>query len=425
MSLSRRGFLASAGVAAGAAVAGTTLAGCGEGSDPAAIGTGTEAAATATAVVLPDVALPPRLVDLPSRQHAWQATQATDQFGNPIAPKFDRLVFFDVIGTPTPRHARILEAALRQLEHQHRWGPDGLLFTASWGHGYFSELLRTDSPVPQATAMSDFESPNFDHYDLCLHLACDNEQRLGDVEQQLLRGPHSVTAALAWRETRTGFNGPGLAAARQRVQGIPADRPVPRSSPLYMGFKSNLKGNQATEDAVTINGGDWADGTTMTVSYMTLSLDSWYQNLTETQRIGLMYSPQTTVADQAAITTDAESNPNKINQAISHYGVVGHSQASARARRNGKAIILRRDFDTTDNDQAGLHFVSLQRDVLDFVRTRRAMNVNGAQLQNPSVTQTTNNGINSFIFVLNRANYAMPCRTQRSFPLLPDRETEL
>jgi hypothetical protein len=46
------------------------------------------------------------------------------------------------------------------------------------------------------------------------------------------------------------------------------------------------------------------------------------------------------------------------------------------------------------------------------------MNAAGAQLQNPSVTSTVNNGINEFIFVLNRGNYVVPARSQRSFPLL-------
>jgi hypothetical protein len=61
-------------------------------------------------------------------------------------------------------------------------------------------------------------------------------------------------------------------------------------------------------------------------------------------------------------------------QAITRYGVIGHSQTSARARRAGRPIILRRDF----------------------------------------------NGINSFIFVLKRGNYVGPTRAQRSFPLRDD-----
>jgi hypothetical protein len=53
------------------------------------------------------------------------------------------------------------------------------------------------------------------------------------------------------------------------------------------------------------------------------------------------------------------------------------------------------------------------------------MNAAGAQLQNPSVTDTVNNGINEFIFVLRRGNYVVPPRAQRSFPLLPGREAAL
>jgi hypothetical protein len=101
--------------------------------------------------------------------------------------------------------------------------------------------------------------------------------------------------------------------------------------------------------------------------------------------------------------------------------VVGHAQTSARARRGGKPIILRRDFNTVDGAQAGLHFVALQRTIEDFVITRNAMNAASAQLQNPSITATVNNGINEFIFVLKRANYLLPPRALRSFPLVAGR----
>ena len=98
---------------------------------------------------------------------------------------------------------------------------------------------------------------------------------------------------------------------------------------------------------------------------------------------------------------------------------MGHAQTSARARRHGKPLILRRDFNTVDGGQAGPHFVSLQRTIEDFVKTRNAMNASSAQLQNPAITDTVNNGMNSFIFVLKRANYILPRRAERSFPLLP------
>lgn len=411
MTLSRRRFLARAGLAAGAVAAPAGLVGCGEDHPRTA--------------QLPDVELPPARTGLPTRQHAWQATLASDASGNPVAPRYDRLLFFDVRGTPSPAHARILEAGLRALEDRYAWGPHGLLFTAGWGHAYFAELLRAAAPIPPARALSDVEQPSFDRYHLCLHLACDDEARLADVQRQLLGGAQAITSALVWRETRTGFNGVGLAAAHQNVTGIPADHPVPAGAPLYMGFASNLKGNQATEDAVSIASGPFAEGTTMAVSYMTLSLDSWYGQLSQEERVQRMYSPQTTVAQQRRFTTEAEGNPAKLNQAISHYGVIGHAQSSARARRNNRAIILRRDFDSTDGGQAGLHFVSLQRDIQDFVDTRTQMNQSRAALVNPAISENTNNGINEYIFVLKRGNYVLPARAERAFPLLPGRAAAL
>ncbi|HTW11932.1 MAG TPA: twin-arginine translocation signal domain-containing protein [Solirubrobacteraceae bacterium] len=366
----------------------------------------------------PLVPLPAQPAGLPARQHAWDAYLVPDRFGNPTPPRFNRLLMFDVAGKPTPVYARLLEATLRQLERAHAWGPNGLLFTAGWGTHYFRDVLRTASPIPVATSLSEFEQPSIDSYHLCLHLACDDELRLQAVERQLTARLASI---LRWRDTRTGFVGAGLAAAHQRVSGIPGGDPVSKEAPLFMGFKSALKKNQASEDAVTIQGGAFHQGTTMAVSYMTLSLQSWYQDLSYAERVARMFSPQTTPAQAARFTTDAESNPDLLHQAITRYGVIGHSQASARARRNGKPLILRRDFDTVDGAQAGLHFVSLQRTIEDFVTTRKAMNQAGAQLINPAITETVNNGINEFMFVLRRANYIVPSRADRSFPLLPGR----
>ncbi len=56
--------------------------------------------------------------------------------------------------------------------------------------------------------------------------------------------------------------------------------------------------------------------------------------------------------------------------------------------------------------------------------TRTAMNQAGAQLKNPAITDTVNNGINEFIFVLRRANYILPSRVAASVPLLLGRSAD-
>jgi hypothetical protein len=419
--LTRRRFLIGAGGAVGVGAA----VGAGVGIDRAL-------AAGPAAPAVPAVALAAPPAGLPARQHAWTAYLATDLQGNAIPPQFDRLLFFDVAGVPTPVYARLLEAALRTLERTFQWRPSGLLFTAGWGPAYFTDVLRVAPPIPAARALSDFEQPAIDDYHLCLHLASDDEARLAEVEAALTRGtpiryytdaaePLDISAALRWRETRTGFVGTGLPAERQDTGGIPGGQPVPGEAPLFMGFKSALKRNQATEDDVTIADGPFAGGTTMHASYMRLRLDTWYAQLSQQERVARMYAPQVTQDQVSHFTTDAESDPALLGQAISRYGVVGHAQTSATARRKGRPIILRRDFDSTDGGEAGLHFVALQRTIEDFVATRTAMNASGAQLRNPAITGTVNNGINEFIFVTKRGNYLVPARAERSFPLLPGR----
>jgi hypothetical protein len=366
----------------------------------------------------------PAVAGLPARQFAWNATLRRDEHGNPVPPRFNRLLFFDVVGTPRVAHATVLEAALRRLERRFSWGPRGLLFTVAWGPSYFTRALQTSSPLPSARSLSPFELPAVDRFDMVLHLAADDEARLALIERALTNGaaiagipePLDVSRVLSRRETRTGFVGPGLPARHQHVGGIPSGSPLATSAPLFMGFKSSLERNQAGEEAVAIPEGPFFDGTTMAVSHMRLRLDSWYEDLDERQRVALMYAPQVTPADVRKITSDPPSDPGRLHAAIRRHGLIGHAQTTARARRGGKPIILRRDFDTVDGGQAGLHFVSLQSSIEDFVRTRTAMNASSAQLQNPAITDTVNNGINGFIFVLKRGNYLIPPRPSRAFP---------
>jgi hypothetical protein len=372
---------------------------------------------------------------LPKRQFAWGDYLAKDAYGNATAPKFDRLLFFDVKGTPTPAHARLLESRLRTLERHFDWGHKGLLFTVSWGPSYF-RMLGAHSPIPKATRLSSFEHPEIDNYDVCIHLASDDEDRLRKLASALahghkmpgVHGSLSLKSVLTWRETRTGFTGTGIPARRQNVKGIPASHPVSPDSPLFMGFKSGMRKNQASEDFVTIEKGPFADGTTMQVSYMSEPLDNWYRKLSSEDRIALMFSPETDAAGVQKIIenkADSTADTKAIVTAIKDYGKVGHSQATAQARKHGHPLIIRRDFNTTDGGAAGLHFVSVQRTIEDFVVTRNAMNASGAHNINKKVTATKNNGINAFIKVHRRANYIMPSRANRSFPLLPGRAAVL
>ena len=376
----------------------------------------------------PLVQLGAQPLGLPPRQYAWGHWLRRDEYGNPLAPRFDRLLFFDVRGRPTPAHALLLESRLRTLERRFPWGPQGLLFTVGYGPDYFEAVLGVASPVERATRLSSFEAPVIDDHHLCLHLACDDQRRLLDVEAALVRGRPlagvtgslSLARILTWRETRAGFTGRGLPRAHQRVAGIQAGSGVAADAPLFMGFKSGLRRNQAGEDDVVIPERPFAEGTTMHVSYMRLRLAEWYDDLSAADRVALMYSPQTSVNAARRFTTDASGNPGRIIEAITRYGRVGHAQAAAQARRHNRPLIIRRDFDTVDGGHAGVHFVSLQRSFQDFVVTRNAMNVAEAHNINRSITATDNNGINAFMDVRRRANYILPSRADRSFPLLRD-----
>lgn len=93
--------------------------------------------------------------------------------------------------------------------------------------------------------------------------------------------------------------------------------------------------------------------------------------------------------------------------------VVGHSQKMLSVREDDEPIILRRDFDSTDDDQSSPHFASLQQTISDFVDTREAMN--GLEVSQKSTVGTwPDNGILQALETVNRGNYLLPPRPKRA-----------
>jgi hypothetical protein len=366
---------------------------------------------------------------LPLAQHAWNASLRRDRHGNPVAPRFHSVLLLDLRHRPTARDAHRLETALRTLESAFRWSPGGLLFVLAWGPSYFERWLGRSSPVEKPTRLSPSESPLLEHYDACLHLACDDELRLSRVEQGLLGvaplqaagAPVDLRAVFEVRDVRRGFVGAGLPAAHRGVVGVARGAPIPASAPLFMGFKSGYARNQASEESVTIERGPFAGGTTVHLSRIALSLDDWYGVLDERERVARMFGPQVGPGQVGRFRDDAPSHPGRLDEAARRYGVVGHAQAAGQVRRKGRPLILRRDFDSVDGGRARVHFVSLQRSIGDFVRTRTAMNAGRATVLSPSIGPQINNGIAEWMTVEARANFVVPPRRIRSFPLLSDR----
>jgi hypothetical protein len=353
------------------------------------------------------------MTSLPEAQHAWESTFRTDPEGRPLAPLFHRLLMLDVVGTPTPDDAARLEGALRTLEEEFPYGPDGLLTALAWGPGWFERhtSLRR-SPVGRPLPMARWENPVLEEIDACLHLASDDEELLDGVSGRLFgAGPLDQRKGLRLREVRTGFVGRGLPARRLPGAGLP------QGAPLMLGFHSGLRGNQADEDSITITEGPLAGGTTMHVSYLTLDIDSWYEQDADT-RSAHMFSPGISAEAAEKLVDDARSDADELPATAASHGLVGHAQATGRARLNGRPRINRRDFATLDHGAPGTHFVSLQRTMEDFHATRAVMNAADAPSHHPAVGVRRRNGINGFIEVRSRATFVIPPRGTRAFPYL-------
>jgi hypothetical protein len=373
---------------------------------------------------------------LPARQFAWNEVLASDDANNQLGPRYRVLLYLNYAGdgVPTRGDRETVEAALRSLERAYVWGHDGLLFTVSYSPSYFDRFdadLPESVDLPEPEALAPFEDPEFDRPDAVVHLASDYGRTVLAAEEALL-GEQSTVNGVEMEadlsgvfervDRRTGFMGEGLPADHQDVEGIPDSEPVDEEAPLYMGFKSGYRGNQATEDRVAIGQGPFADGTTQHVSKIRLRLEDWYGEQDHDDRVAEMFCPFH--AEEGLVEGTGESLGDSsqmdkcgddLDETAREHGRVGHSQKAARARVDDEPIILRRDFNSTDGNQAGVHFLSLQRTIGDFVETREAMN--GTDLaDNITIRQRVNNGILEYMFVKRRGNYLVPPRRHRALP---------
>lgn len=384
---------------------------------------------------------------VPERQHAWNDVLERDESGNVVAPTHHVLRYCSVsddlaaaiddgdAGAVDDARERFADA-LSDIERGFEWSNEGLLFTVGYAPAYFERFDgRSEGPagvdLPEPTALTSMEDPGFDTADVLVHLASDTPEAVLAAEEALFGEADAangepvtdVTDLFDPVDRRTGFLGPGLPREHRDAQGVPDDAPIPEEAPLFMGFKNGFAGSQATEDRVTITDGPFAGGTTEHVSKLQTQLNAWWNQENHHQRVAKLFSP--THAAEERVGEWGEklgSNPAVADlpedaiEFAREEGVVGHAQKAARARdEDGTPPLLRRDFPTTDGDHTGLHFLTLQESIADFVRVREAMT--GSDLADESgVGSRLNNGILQYVFVRRRGNYLVPPRTHRSLP---------
>lgn len=366
----------------------------------------------------------PQAATLPRRQHAWNDALRSDGHGNPLSPRFHRVLLLDLDVAPAADAAREVELAMRSIESAYDWAPDGLLHALGWGTGYFADRGLLDaSPVSEPRVLSRTDDPALLSFDAALVLASDVPAHLSAVDaamfgsREALGGEpvgHRLGDVFSVASRRRGFMGRGLPAAHADAEGVPPGSP-PQEAPMFTGFFSGYARTQATEDRVTIRTGPHAGGTTVHLAHLRESLDDWWEGLGEAGRVARMFSPAFSAEDVQGFTDDVPF-ADAVREHAREHGVVGHHEKVARVREGGRPIILRRDFNTVDGGRAGVHFLSLQRTLDDARRTWRAMNGWYLRDDHPGITDQRNNGILDFITVSSRANFYLPPRDERAFP---------
>ena len=384
---------------------------------------------------------------LPERTFAWNDVLPRDDGGNVVLPKQHLFLYLQYDGNsdgsrPTEADRDALAAALRTIERAFEWSNRGVVFDLGYSPRYFE---RFDTPLPDSvdlpppTRLTPVDTPTLDEQDALLHLASDRSDALLAIEETLfgtdtdtpetLNGV-DVAARLdevfAIDDRRTGFIGPGLPAANQGVGGIPEDGPVPEESPLFMGFKAGFASNQATEEYVALDEGPFVGGTTKHVARIRQQLDKWYDENSHDDMVAKLFSPRLAesgavegvgenLGDESGIT---EGIYEAIDETADEFGLTGHAEKAARANRDADGAVrtLRRHVESTDDDNASLHFPSYQRTISEFEAVQEAMNGTDIVEDNSAIQPRVKNGIFRYIFVENRGNFLVPPRSLRLFP---------
>ena len=374
----------------------------------------------------------------PERQHAWNDHLPTDDHGNTLLPRHQVLLYCELPGEgpPDERAREAVRAALDGLDEAFAWSNEGLVHSVAYSPAYFARYDASPAGVdlPEPEPLAPFEEPTFDDHDLLLHLGSDRPDALLAAEEALRGrretangvGVPPLTDAVAVADRRTGFVGAGMPRERATgLSGVPEDNPVPEASPLFMGFITGFRQNQATEDAVTLSEGAFAGGTTKVVANWRQRLDDWYGEQDYDERVTEMFSPKHAreglvegVGENLGDDSGIDAVTDDVARDARESGRVGHAQKAARANRDGdgEPLLLRRHFESTDDDQASLHFPSLQRELGQFEAVRRAMNGTDATQATPAVRQRVNNGILEYIFVRRRGYFLVPPRSLRALP---------
>jgi len=378
--------------------------------------------------------------DRPAALHHWNDYLVRDGNGNTVLPRHQVVLGLSYTGSvpPTGAEREQVRAALETLDRAFRWGvgddagagvSTGLLWVLGYSASYFEQIgasVPAQITTPESLLSAVDEDPaKADDFDAVLVLTGDfgsiplaAEAALWGERDQLngIDVPATLEGVFERTTRRTGITGKGVVAEELDNDEVPED------APLSMGYRSGFGDNQATEDAVTIDEGAFAGGTTLAASRLHIDIDRWYEQSTE-ERVGEMFCPAHD-AEEIGDTAESLGNSSRITREdaeqipehAEEYDRIGHSQKLATARDEGflPRILRRSEGVATDvAEGAGFNFTSIQPDIEAFVAVRRAMNVDEYDVD----VSAENHGIVDYLETRGRTAVVVPTREEVALPV--------
>ncbi|WP_459194644.1 DUF7405 family protein [Halosimplex sp. J119] len=375
---------------------------------------------------------------LPDAVHKWSEYLVLDAHGNTVPPQQQLVLGLSYEGStpPTEEEREQVDAAFETLERAFQWGTGGgtgatfnrgLLYLVGYAPRYFERVGEVpDSLVRPETLLEEVgEDPEkTDGFDAVVVLTSDVGSAVLGAEEALMGRRDTVNGVevegsldgvFSVAKRRTGFAGKGIPAEKLDHEEIP------ETAPLSMGFKSAFTDSLPSEDAVKIEEGRFAGGTTLALSRLRLNLDAWYDHDHEgrTERMFCpAHDPEDVGPDGSGLGSDSgvtEEDVSRIPDDAEEHGVIGHTQKVARARgEDFEPKILRRSegFATDAPEHTGFNFSSVQRRLESFVEARKSMNVEEYDVD----VDPEDHGIVDYLETVDRGTYVVPTREQRALP---------
>lgn len=244
---------------------------------------------------------------LPNRQRAWSEPCREDDHGNVEIPRHQMPPYFGLDGRGLPSEAACatVEGTFHALDRAYERGHEGVIWSVVYSPQYFdcfNDPFLGGVDLSELRALLPSEIPGLGRQDALAHSASGHADAVLEAEQVLLGKVDEandatvdadllgILSTMSWRTSLVGTRFP--VEHRSDLNSIPDGDPVPKTPPLFMGFRAGFTKNQATEEYVIIGDGPFTGATMRHMANVRQRPSDWYDEGGHYHRVIKLFSPE-------------------------------------------------------------------------------------------------------------------------------------